>query len=280
MNEVAIIGAGELGGAIAHVLARRDLAHRIKLIDAAGQVAAGQALDIMQASPIERFSTRVSGSTDVAAAAGASMVVVADRHGAGEWTGDDGFLLMKELAGLAKRASFICAGPAQRVLVERSALEVGLPRARVIGSAPEALVSAIRAITALETNGSPRDVSLALLGVPPDHVVVDWEEATIAGAPATRVLDEPARRRIAARVPALWPPGPYALANAAADVASALLEHTRRVVSVFVAPEREGGRRTRTVALPVRLDRGGIASIELAPLTVQAQVALDNAMLL
>ena len=61
MQDVAIIGAGELGGALAHVLARRDVASTIRLIDETGGVAAGKALDIMQSAPIERFATRVVG---------------------------------------------------------------------------------------------------------------------------------------------------------------------------------------------------------------------------
>src|SRR4029077_14072905 len=50
MQEVAIIGAGELGGDIAHALARRDLAARVWLLDPTGAVAAGKALDILQAA--------------------------------------------------------------------------------------------------------------------------------------------------------------------------------------------------------------------------------------
>ena len=75
MIDVAILGAGELGGALAHVLARRGIVRTIQLIDPAGQVAAGKALDIMQAGPVERFSTPVAGGTDItrAAAAGAGL---------------------------------------------------------------------------------------------------------------------------------------------------------------------------------------------------------------
>src|SRR5262245_3871780 len=48
MQEVAIVGAGELGGAVAHVLARRDAVRSIVLADESGRVAAGKALDIAQ----------------------------------------------------------------------------------------------------------------------------------------------------------------------------------------------------------------------------------------
>ena len=59
--------------------------------------------------------------------------------------------------------------------------------------------------------------TLTVLGVPPFHTVVPWQTVTIAGFAATDVLSEPVRRRIEARLELLWPPGPHALATAAAD---------------------------------------------------------------
>ncbi len=98
MQAVAIVGAGELGGAVAHVLARRDVVRSITLIDESGRVAAGKALDITQAAPVEGFATELSGSTDVSTAAGAAVVILADRSGGGEWQGEDGLLLLKRLS--------------------------------------------------------------------------------------------------------------------------------------------------------------------------------------
>src|ERR1700737_4066847 len=95
--DIAIVGAGELGGALAHALARRGIARAIRLVDETGRVAAGKALDIAQAAPIERFATELAGSADVSAAAGAAIVVLADRAGKGEWQGEDGLMLLKRL---------------------------------------------------------------------------------------------------------------------------------------------------------------------------------------
>src|ERR1700742_3953382 len=101
MREIAIIGAGELGGATAHAIARRDLARAIVLVDERGTVAAGKALDIAQAAPIEGFATALSGSTDVAVAAGAEVVVIADRFGAGEWHGEEALALLRRVRQMA-----------------------------------------------------------------------------------------------------------------------------------------------------------------------------------
>lgn len=280
MSDIAIIGAGELGGALAHVLARRDGASTIRLIDESGRVAEGKALDIMQSAPIECFSTRVSGSTELTAAASATLLFVADRVSGGEWRDEDGLLLLHRIALLGTHGVVVCAGASQRSLIERGVRELGFARERLLGSAPEALAAAVAAIVAVEAGGSPQDVALTVLGVPPSRIVVPWEEVSINGFAATRMLDEPARRRLAAKVMPLWPPGPYALAAAASKTADAILGRSRRIVAAFVAPDDSGGRRMRCAALPVRLGSGGIVCVELPELNPHDRVALDNAMLL
>jgi malate dehydrogenase len=281
MIDVAIIGAGELGGAVAHRLARTNAAAAIRLIDETGRVAAGKALDIAESSPIEGFATQVSGSTDVTAAAGADVIVLADRIGGGdEALGDSGLMLLTRIAQLGTRAVIVCAGASHRDLVERGVGHLRLTRTRLLGSAPGALAAAARAMIALETNGSPNDIALTMIGVPPAHIVIPWEDAAIGGFSATRVLDEPARRRIAGKLPALWPPGPYALAAAAVQVIESIAGRSRRLAICFVAPETPAGGRVRTAALPVRLGPSGIVEVVMPELSAHDRVMLDNAMLL
>ena len=278
MQKVAIIGAGELGGATAHALARSNLVRAITLIDETRRVAAGKALDIAQAAPVEGFATQLSGATDVSMAAGASVVIVADRIGGGEWQGEDGLALLKRLSQSAAGAVILCAGTASRELIERGVRELKYPRTRLFGSAPESLAAAARALVALAVNGSPRDIALSVLGVPPAHTVIPWADATVAGFALTRQIDEPSRRRLEARVAAMWPTGPYALAAAATTVVEAMAGRSRRVASCFVAPDLTAGAHTRTGAMPVRLGSAGIVDVVLPSLSAVEQVALDNAM--
>jgi malate/lactate dehydrogenase len=279
MHDVVIIGAGELGGAVAHVLARRDCVRSIRLIDETGRAAAGKALDIAQAGPVEGFATQLTGSADLSRAAGASLVVLADRMGGGEWQGDEGWLLLKRLSASAG-AVIVCAGASQRELIERGVRELGFRRDRLFGSAPEALAGGARAMVALAAAGSPRDVALSVLGVPPHHTVIPWEDATMAGFALTRILDENTRRRLSARVTALWPPGPHALATAATMVIEAIAGRSRRIASCFVAPESAAAARRRTGALPVRFGPAGIVDVLAPALSVVEQITLDNALML
>ena len=277
MQHIAILGAGELGGAAAHALARRDVARRITLIDERGSVAAGKALDIAQAAPVEAFATQLAGANDVSAVAGADLVVVADRDKAGEWTGDGAFILLKRIAEMARGAILVCAGAAGRELVDRAVRDVNMPRLRVIGSAPEALVGGARAMVALALNGSPRDVSLSLLGIPPAQMVIPWSDATAGGFALTRQLNEPTRRRLHDKISALWPPGPFALAAAATHVIASIDGRSRQLACCFVAPDAGDAARARTSAVPVRLGPAGIADVLHPALTTAEKVAVDNA---
>ena len=280
MRDIAIIGSGELGGALAHVLARKNAARSIRLIEDAGRIAEGKALDISQAAPIEGFATELSGSADVTTAAGASAIVIADRVRDGEWQGDEGLLLIRRLVQIASRSVIVCAGAAHRELIDSAVGELRVPRTRIVGSAPEALVAGARALVGLNCDVSPRDVSLSVVGVPPDRIVLSWEDATVGGFSARRLLDEPSRRRISAQMAGLWPPGPYALATAAAHVIDVIFGRSRRLACCFVAPDHSAGRRARTAALPVRLNEEGVEEVVMPLLSSAEQVRLDNAMML
>jgi malate dehydrogenase len=283
MREVAIVGAGELGGLVAHALARRNSAGLVRLIDDSGRVAEGKALDISQAAPVEGFATVVAGSTGLSAAAGADVVVIADRAGNPgntDWAGEESLTLVRQLNAIAPRAIFLCAGVSHRELVERSVRELHIPRARILGSASEAFAAAATALVALEIDVSPRDVALSILGVPPDQIVIAWEDAAVAGSALTGMMTEPIRRQLTRRIGALWPVGPYALASAACKVVDSVSGHSCRSVTCFVAPDDRAGVRTRAAALPVRLGPGGLVEVLMPKLSGMERVALDNAMML
>ncbi|HEX4346516.1 MAG TPA: hypothetical protein VHZ73_03035 [Vicinamibacterales bacterium] len=279
MFDVAIIGAGELGGAVAHRLATRDVVRAICLVDESGSLASGKALDLMQAAPIQGFATRISGVSELAYASGAGIVVIADRASGGEWTGDEGLTLVRRIAG-DRYPIVIFAGANQREVIERAAREAGAPRMRLIGTAPEALAGAARASVAIEAGCSAKDVSLTVLGVPPDRAIVPWEDASIGGLAATRVLNAPALRRLETRVTRLWPPGPVALATAVVKAIEGMAGLSRMTVSAFVAPDDSAGRRARAAAFPVRLGENGIEEVMMPQLTPHDRVRLETAVLL
>src|SRR5262245_22919120 len=120
MSVVAIIGAGDLGGAAARRLASRGHIGVIRLIDQKDAVAAGKALDLTQSGPINGSDTRIEAGGDFAAAGGASAIVLADSAGPeGDWSGDSGFAVLRSLArlGYLDQSTLIFAGAGHRMLI-------------------------------------------------------------------------------------------------------------------------------------------------------------------
>lgn len=280
MATAVILGAGEIGGALARQLAATDLVSRIVIVDDLANVAAGKALDVAQSSPVDRYHTTMSGTADVAAVVGAAVVVVADTAAppSTEWKDESGLALMRRVAGLNQLAPIICAGAGQSGLIERGVNELGISRLRLFGSAPEALRSAIVAIVSLEAGAAPADISLSVLGRPSQQIIVPWDEAAIAGRTATEVLSAAQLARLDARIARLWPPAPYTLAGAATRLIRTALTKSPRVHAALVAVTREEGTPGRSAMMPVTLQPSGIATLVAPALSSRDRVRFETTM--
>lgn len=277
MSFVAILGSGALGGAVAHALARRGRVDEVRLIDAQSSIAKGKALDILQSSPIDGFSTRVTSAESVESTAGAAVIVVADQAAdSAEYAGEAGLAALRRVAAIEGHAPIVCAGASQRPLIGRAVTELRISKNRVVGSAPFALESALRALAGLQIDGSGVDVALRVVGVPPRHAVVAWEEATAGGQPLSSQMPAHTIAGLAARIPGLWPPGPYALAAAASRVAEAIVHGSRKRFSCFVVADA-GPVRAAVVALPVEIGPQGVIRVLEPALTRQERTGMENA---
>ena len=216
----------------------RDRVPEVRLIDTAGSIARGKALDIQQSAPIDNFSTTLTAADSIESAVGADVIVLADSAaGNVEHAGEAGLSLLRQVIRAGSHSPILFAGASQRDLIGKCVTELHVPRRLVLGSAPLALESALRALAGLALDRSGVEVSLRIVGVPPRAAVVAWEEATASGQPLASQLAAHEIARLSARTPGLWPPGPYALAAAAARVSEALAKGTRRRFSCFVATE-------------------------------------------
>ena len=279
MSTVAVLGAGDVGAACAHALALRDRVRRILLIDSAADAAAGKALDIQQAGAITGFHTQLEATADEARAVGSAAILVADRFVAGsaEWQGEDGLALIRRVTAWSD-APVVFAGAAQAGLIRAASQEARVAARPLIGSASEAFYSAVCAIVAMEARSSPAEVSVAVLGTPPDSFVIPWSEASIAGYSLERTLSQVQLRRIEARAARLWPPGPYALGAAAARVVEGVLDAARHSYSILTMLDGQFGVRDRVAAVPALLGSQGVARIRTPLLNTRERVQLDIAL--
>jgi malate/lactate dehydrogenase len=187
--------------------------------------------------------------------------------------------LLRQIWTLVERetTTIVCAGALQRLLIERAAAELRVEPRRICGSAPGALESAARALTALEVDASPDDVRLNVTGIPPRGIVIPWSAATVRGVGAVQAIAPHRLTSIASRLAALWPPGPYALASSASRVVEALFHGSRRSHGCFVVLDGTLGARGRVAALPVTLTDLGVGEIVTPSMTTHERVALENA---
>ena len=273
MASAAILGAGELGGALAHTLARRNRFNEIFLIDPRGQLAAGQALDIQQSGPIEGFDTAVVGGVRLDGVSRAAVIILADADATGSSTA-----ALDEARVLAPHVPVVVATAATADALDAIAAQSGLDACRLIGSAPEALAAAVRTLAALELDVSPADVTLPLIGRPPEGTVLCWSAASCRGVSLATVLGRARRVRMEARLGALWPPGPYALASAAATVSEQVAFGSHRTAVVFSRRDAPGMPGGRMMAASARLGPAGVAGLALPELTSAEGTALESAL--
>lgn len=270
MSFVAILGAGPIGAATAERLAGRGRVSAVRIVDAEAQIAAGKTLDMLQAAPIIGTPVRLSASSDPLAAAGAAVIVIADRITDGDWTGDAGLSLVDTLVRAGAEAPLVFAGPSQTGLLEAAARNLALPAHRLIGSAPSAIVGTARGLAGMELGLS--SVELTVVGRPP-RFVIGWSAAASAGSllvdriPAHRLL------AISQALPRFWPPGPYAIGSATAAIVEALIFGSRRLhAALTVGPHGLGPAGSATM-LPLELGRLRVLSHVVPSLSPQEKTA-------
>jgi malate dehydrogenase len=276
VRTVAILCSGDLAATLARRVAEAELARCVVLVDADEGRAKGKALDIAQSGPVEGFDVRVEACARLEAVVTPDVVVVADPADLA-----DAVLLAtrgaERVAGWLPalgNATLLVAGPHPSPLVE-AAVAKGFPRDRVLGSSPVAAAAALRRSLSTELRVDPREVSVAVLGLPPSLLLAPQAAATVAGLAVDKVSPPAFRRALAALHGRAA--GPIALAAAALRVLRALEGIRATVLPVVAGLNGEYGHRRVALAVPARLRSGRIESVIEVSLDPVDRVAFDNA---
>ena len=190
-KKIALIGAGNIGGTLAHLIGLKELGD-VVLFDVFPGVAAGKALDIMQSGPVDGFDSAMAGAGDYSAIAGSDVVIIT--AGFPRMPGmsrDD--LVSKNAGVIAQVAEGVkqhC--PNAFVIVITNPLDAmvwvfreksGLPANKVVGMAGVLDSSRFRLFLAQEFNVSVEDVTAFVLGGHGDTMVPLTRYSTVAGIP-------------------------------------------------------------------------------------------------
>ncbi|MBY6242579.1 malate dehydrogenase [Methylosinus sp. Sm6] len=190
-KKIALIGAGHIGGTLAHLIGLKELGD-VVLFDIASGVPQGKALDLAQSSPVSGFDAAISGADDYAAIAGADVVIVTAGVPRQPGMSRDDLLsvnlgvVSKVGAGIktyAPDAFVICITNPLDVMVWALQKVCGLPPAKVVGMAGVLDSARFRYFLAEELNVSVEDVSAFVLGGHGDDMVPSVRYSTVGGIP-------------------------------------------------------------------------------------------------
>lgn len=268
-----------MGATCADVLAYREVANEVVLVDIKEGFAEGKALDIWQKAPINLYDTRTIGVTnDYSKTAGSEVVVITSglprKPG---MTRDD---LIETNSGIVKSVTenVVKHSPDAIIIIVSNPLDVmtyqahitsKLPRTRVMGMAGILDTARYRAFLAEAIGVSPKDIQAVLMGGHGDTMVPLPRYTTVGGIPVTELIEKDKLDAIIERtksgggelVKLMGTSAWYAPGSAAAQMVEAIVKDQRRVFPVCVKLEGEYGIDDCYLGAPVILGKNGIERV-------------------
>ncbi len=294
MSKVTVVGAGNVGATCADVLAYREVAEEIVLVDIKEGIAEGKALDIWQKAPINQYDSRTVGSTnDYSKTANSDVVVITSglprKPG---MTRDD---LIETNAGIVKSVTENVAkySPNAIIIVVSNPLDVmtyqahltsGFSRNKVMGMAGILDTARYRAFLAEELNVSGKEIQAILMGGHGDTMVPLPRYTTVAGIPVTELVEKDKLDAIIERtkfgggelVKLMGTSAWYAPGAAAAQMVEAILKNQRRVFPVCIKLDGEYGIDDCYLGVPVILGKNGIEKVLELDLNAEEKQLLET----
>lgn len=277
--KVTVVGAGNVGATCADVLAHREIANEIVLLDIKEGFAEGKALDIWQTSPINMYDSRTVGSTnDYSKTANSDVVVITS--GLPRKPGMSRDDLIATNAGIVKTVTenvikyspdailIIVSNPLD-VMTYCSYLTAKVDSKKVFGMAGVLDTARYRAFLATELNVSPKDIQAVLMGGHGDTMVPLPRYTTVAGIPVTELIEKDKLDAIIERakfgggemVKLLGTSAWYAPGAAAAQMVEAVVRDQKRIFPVCAWLQGEYGLNDIYLGVPVVLGKNGIERI-------------------
>ena len=300
-KKIALIGAGMIGGTLAHLAAMRELGD-IVLFDIAEGIPQGKALDIAQAAPVDGFDAKLKGTSDYADIAGADVCIVTAGVPRKPGMSRDDLLginlkVMKAVGeGIkanAPGAFVICITNPLDAMVWALREFSGLPHHMVVGMAGVLDSSRFRHFLAEEFGVSVQDVTAFVLGGHGDTMVPVVEYSTVAGIPIPDLIKMgwSTKERIDAivqrtrsgggEIVALLKTGSafYAPATSGIEMAESYLKDKKRLLPCAVHLSGQYGVDNLYVGVPCVIGAGGVEKIVEIELKDEAkanfQVSVD-----
>lgn len=294
MDKITVIGAGNVGATVANVIAHKDLAKEVVLLDIKEGIAEGKALDIWQTSPINHFNTRVTGVTnDYEKTKDSGVVVITS--GVPRKPGMSRDDLIKINAGIVIDVTkkVVEYSPDAIIIIVSNPLDVmtyaaykvsNKPSSKVFGMAGTLDTGRYRAFLANALDVSPNDIHALLLGGHGDTMVPLPRYTSVNGIPVTQLLGKEELDKIVERtkkgggelVNLMGTSAWYAPGAAAAQLVESIVDDQKRIVPLCACLKGEYGQSDVYLGVPVKLGKEGIEQIIEIELNEDEQKLLNS----
>ena len=294
MKKISLIGAGQIGGTLAHLIGLKELVNEVVLFDVASGVAKGKALDIAQSSSVDGFNVKFSGTDDYQDIKDSDAIIVTAGVPRKPGMSRDDLLsinlkIIKQVAeGIKKHspnAFVICITNPLDVIVMAFQKYSNLPTNKVVGMAGALDSARFRTFIAMETGCSVQDVTCMVLGGHGDTMVPVTRYATVGGVPVEELIPADRLEEILERtrfaggeIVKLFGNGSafYAPAQSAIEMAESYLRDKKRVIPCASLCEGEFGIDGYFIGVPSVIGADGVERILEFKLKDDEKAALNN----
>jgi malate dehydrogenase len=279
MKKITVVGAGNVGATCANVIAHKDLAREVVLLDIKEGLAEGKALDIWQTSSINNYNSRVTGSTnDYTKTADSGIVVITS--GLPRKPGMSRDDLIKTNAGIVIEVTrkIIEHSPDAIIIVVSNPLDVMTYAAfkaantssnKVLGMAGILDTARYKAFLAEALDVSPNDINAMIMGGHGDTMVPLPRYTTVNGIPLLELIGAEELEKIVDRtrkgggelVALMGTSAWYAPGAAAAQMVEAIVYDQKRIFPVCARLTGEFGLSDLYLGVPAKLGKDGVEEI-------------------
>ncbi|MBX9851017.1 MAG: malate dehydrogenase [Cytophagaceae bacterium] len=277
--KVSVVGAGNVGATCADVLAYKEIANEIVLLDIREGFAEGKALDIWQKAPIDVYDSKTIGVTnDYSKTANSDVVVITSGLPRKPGMSRDDLISTNAAIVQSVTENVIKHSPNCIIIVVSNPLDVmtycahlasKFPRTRLMGMAGILDTARYRAFLADEIGCSPKEIQAMLLGGHGDTMVPLPRYTTVAGIPVTELVAKDKLDAIIERtktgggelVKLMGTSAWYAPGSAAAQMVEAIVKDQKRIVPVCIKLDGEYGINDCYLGVPVVLGKNGVERV-------------------
>jgi malate dehydrogenase len=292
--KVTVVGAGNVGATTAHILANKELANEIVLVDIVEGIPQGKALDMYESTPVERTDTRIIGSNGYEETKDSDIVIITAGLPRKPGMSRDDLLAKNTEIVKSVTEQVVAHSPNSILIVVSNPLDVmtyvaykvsGFEKHRVMGMAGVLDSARFRTFISMELNVSVEDVSAFVLGGHGDSMVPLPRYSTVAGIPLPDLMDKETIDRLVQRtrdggieIVNYLKAGSayYAPASSSVEMAEAIIKDKKRILPSAVWLEGEYNLHDVMVGVPVKLGKKGVEDIVQIKLNPDEQEALNK----